>query len=55
MKRKTDSAQKNPAAVDLGRKAAGVPKNFSPADLARRRKLMEAINARRRAGKGKRK
>ena len=39
---------KNPAAVALGKMAKGVPKNFSRAELARRRKMMEAINKSRR-------
>jgi hypothetical protein len=37
----------NKAAQQLGRLAKGVPKNFSSAELARRRKLMAGINARR--------
>jgi RNase H-fold protein (predicted Holliday junction resolvase) len=39
---------KNPAAVALGRLAKGIPKNFSRAELARRKKMMEGINALRR-------
>ncbi len=39
---------KNPAAVALGRLAAGRPKNFSQAERARRRHQMQQINARRR-------
>lgn len=39
---------KNPAAVALGKMAKGVPKNFSRAELARRKKLMDAINKKRR-------
>ena len=37
----------NRAAQQLGRLAKGVPKNFSAAERARRRKLMAGINARR--------
>lgn len=39
---------KNPAAVALGKMAKGVPKNFSASERKRRRKLMEAINKKRR-------
>lgn len=39
---------KNPAAVALGKMAKGVPKNFSRAERARRKKLMEAMNKKRR-------
>jgi hypothetical protein len=39
---------KNPAAVALGKLAAGVPKQFSVSELERRRKLMAGINARKR-------
>ena len=39
----------NRAAQALGRLAKGVPKNFSAAELKRRRTLMEAINKRRRS------
>lgn len=35
---------KNPAAVALAKMGKGVKRNFSPDDLARRRKLMEKIN-----------
>lgn len=35
---------KLPAAVALGKMAKGVPKNFTPSDRERRRKLMEKIN-----------
>jgi hypothetical protein len=38
----------NKAAQQLGRLAKGIPKNFSAAEIARRRKLMAGINARRR-------
>ncbi len=39
---------KNPAAVALGKLAAGVPKNFSQAEIERRRRMMKRINAQRR-------
>ncbi len=35
---------KNPAASALGKLAAGKPKNYSPDELERRRKLMNKIN-----------
>lgn len=41
---------KNPAAVALGRRAAGVPKNFSKAELARRAARLAAARAKRWAG-----
>jgi len=41
----------NKAAQALGRLAKGVPKNFSAAELARRRKLMAGINSRREKSK----
>ena len=43
--------QMNKAAQALGRLAKGVPKNFSAAELARRRKLMAGINSRREKSK----
>ncbi len=43
----------NKAAQALGRLAKGVPKNFSRAERARRKTLMEAINARRQKNKSK--
>ena len=45
----------NKAAQALGRLAKGVPKNYSAAEIERRRKLMEGINARRRKQQNKRK
>lgn len=39
---------KNKAAQELGRMAAGKPKNYSEAELERRRKRMKAMNAKRR-------
>lgn len=39
---------KNPAAVALGKMAKSVPKNFSRAERARRKTLMDAINKKRR-------
>lgn len=39
--------KENKAAQALGRMAKGVPKNFSKAELERRKKLMDRINARR--------
>lgn len=38
---------KNPAAVALGKLAAGKPKNFSPAEIERRRKLAATLWKRR--------
>lgn len=38
---------KNKTAQALGRMAKGVPKNFSKAELERRKQLMAVINARR--------
>lgn len=38
----------NKAAQALGRLARGVPKNFSPEELERRRKQIAAINERKR-------
>ena len=46
---------KNKAAQALGRLARGVPKSFSPEELDRRRKRMEALNEGRKKEKGKRK
>ena len=45
-------SMKNPAAVALGKMAKGVPKNFSAAERNRRRKLIEAINKKRRSKLG---
>jgi hypothetical protein len=47
MKRRTE-IKKDPAAVALGRKAAGIPKKFSRVEIARRRAQMVEINNRRR-------
>ncbi len=41
------------AAVELGRLARGVPKNFSRAELLRRKKHMEQINRARAAQRKK--
>lgn len=41
---------KNPTAVALGRMAKGVKKQYSPAEIKRRTKLLEAVN-KKRAGK----
>jgi len=38
----------NKAAQALGRLAKGVPKNYSPAEIERRKEMMEAINAKKR-------
>ena len=38
----------NKAAQALGRMARGVPKNFTPEEIERRRKLMAGINDRKR-------
>lgn len=46
---------KNPAAVALGKMGKGVPKNFSQAELQRRRLLMKKINAARKAAPKKKK
>lgn len=43
----------NKAAQALGRLAKGVPKNFSPEELARRRDRLAAIRAKRWPKKGK--
>lgn len=37
----------NAAAQELGRMAAGVPKNFSKAEISRRSKRMKALNKQR--------
>lgn len=42
---------KNPAAVALGRMARGVPKQFTRAELARRRERMRKMNEARKAKK----
>ena len=38
----------NKAAQALGRLARGVPKNYSAAEIARRSKILAAVNARKR-------
>ncbi len=45
---------KNKAAQELGRLAAGVPKNFTKAERQRRRELMNQINRARAAKRKKR-
>lgn len=42
---------KNPAAVALGRMAKGKPKSYSKAERTRRKRLMDAINKRRKERK----
>jgi hypothetical protein len=44
----------NKAAQALGRLAKGVPKKFSAEEIARRSKILEGINARKRAKSKKR-
>jgi hypothetical protein len=44
----------NKAAQSLGRLAKGVPKSYSAEEIARRSKILEGINARRRAKAKKR-
>lgn len=44
----------NKAAQALGRLARGVPKNYSADEIARRSKILEGINARKRAKAKKR-
>lgn len=44
----------NKAAQALGRLAAGKPKNYSAGEIARRSKILDGINARKRAKAKKR-
>lgn len=44
----------NKAAQALGRLAKGVPKNYSAEEIARRSKILDGINARKRAKANKR-
>jgi hypothetical protein len=44
----------NKAASALGKLARGIPKNFTPAELARRTALLAAVNRRRKAANKKR-
>lgn len=41
------------AAAALGRRAAGVPKKFSPEELARRTERIQAVNAKRKVAVAK--
>lgn len=38
----------NKAAQALGRLAKGVPKNYSPTEIERRKKMMDSINSKKR-------
>lgn len=53
MNDETKQAEASKAASALGRRAAGVPKKFTPEELARRTERIQAVNAKRKVAVAK--